>query len=64
MIAKLERPGCEETVVGLVIPAGYSFNLDGILLYLATAAVFLAQATNTPLGREQQLGLLAVLLLA
>ena len=50
MIAKLERLGCEESVVGLVIPAGYSFNLDGTCLYLATAAVFLAQATNTPLG--------------
>jgi len=62
--AKLERLGCEESVVGLVIPAGYSFNLDGTCLYLATAAVFLAQATNTPLGLEQQLGLLSVLLLA
>jgi aerobic C4-dicarboxylate transport protein len=51
-------------VVGLVIPTGYSFNLDGTCLYLATAAVFLAQATDTPLGLGQQLGLLAVLLLA
>ncbi len=64
MIAKLEDAGCEESVVGLVIPTGYSFNLDGTCLYLATAAVFLAQATNTPLTIEQQLGLLAVLLLA
>jgi aerobic C4-dicarboxylate transport protein len=64
MIAKLEDAGCEESVVGLVIPTGYSFNLDGTCLYLATAAVFLAQATNTPLTVEQQLGLLAVLLLA
>jgi len=64
MIAKLEDMGCEESVVGLVIPTGYSFNLDGTCLYLATAAVFLAQATNTPLSLEQQLGLLAVLLLA
>lgn len=64
MIAKLEAVGCEESVVGLVIPTGYSFNLDGTCLYLATAAVFLAQATNTPVGLEQQLGLLAVLLLA
>ena len=64
MIAKLEDAGCEESVVGLVIPTGYSFNLDGTCLYLATAAVFLAQATNTPLAIEQQLGLLAVLLLA
>ena len=64
MIAKLEALGCEESVVGLVIPTGYSFNLDGTCLYLATAAVFLAQATDTPLGLEQQVGLLAVLLLA
>ncbi len=64
MIAKLEAAGCEESVVGLVIPTGYSFNLDGTCLYLATAAVFLAQATNTPLTIEQQLGLLAVLLVA
>jgi sodium:dicarboxylate symporter family protein len=47
MIAKLEAAGCDESVVGLVIPTGYSFNLDGTCLYLATAAVFLAQATNT-----------------
>jgi aerobic C4-dicarboxylate transport protein len=63
MIARLEDLGCEESVVGLVIPAGYSFNLDGTCLYLATATVFLAQATNTPLGLAQQVGLLAVLLL-
>jgi aerobic C4-dicarboxylate transport protein len=64
MIAKLEAAGCDESVVGLVIPTGYSFNLDGTCLYLATAAVFLAQATNTPLPLSQQLELLAVLLLA
>jgi aerobic C4-dicarboxylate transport protein len=64
MIAKLEAAGCEESVVGLVIPTGYSFNLDGTCLYLATAAVFLAQATNTPITIEQQIGLLLVLLLA
>jgi aerobic C4-dicarboxylate transport protein len=64
MIAKLEAMGCEESVVGLVIPTGYSFNLDGTCLYLATAALFLVQATDTPLGIEQQIGLLAVLLLA
>jgi aerobic C4-dicarboxylate transport protein len=64
MIAKLEGLGAEESVVGLVIPTGYSFNLDGTCLYLATAAVFLAQATDTPLGIGQQLGLLGVLLLA
>jgi aerobic C4-dicarboxylate transport protein len=64
MIAKLEAAGCDESVVGLVIPTGYSFNLDGTCLYLATAAVFLAQATNTPLPLTDQLALLAVLLLA
>jgi aerobic C4-dicarboxylate transport protein len=64
LITKLENLGCEESVVGLVIPTGYSFNLDGTCLYLATTTVFLAQATNTPLGLWQQLGLLAVLLLS
>jgi aerobic C4-dicarboxylate transport protein len=64
MIAKLEALGCEESVVGLVIPTGYSFNLDGTCLYLATAAVFLAQATDTPLPLEHQIGLLVILLLA
>ena len=63
MITKLERLGCRKDVVGLVIPTGYSFNLDGTCLYLATATVFLAQATNTPLDFGQQFGLLAVLLL-
>ena len=63
MIAKLEDLGCSPGVTGLVIPTGYSFNLDGTCLYLATAAVFLAQATNTPLNIAQQVGLLAVLLL-
>ena len=62
MITKLERLGCRKDVVGLVIPTGYSFNLDGTCLYLATATVFLAQATNTPLDLGQQVGLLAVLL--
>jgi aerobic C4-dicarboxylate transport protein len=63
MLVKLEELGCEKGVVGLVIPTGYSFNLDGTCLYLASTAVFLAQATNTPLDFMQQLGLLAVLLL-
>jgi aerobic C4-dicarboxylate transport protein len=63
MIARMEDLGCEESVVGLVIPTGYSFNLDGTCLYLATATVFLAQATNTPLHIGQQIGLLLVLLL-
>lgn len=63
MISRMEDLGCEESVVGLVIPTGYSFNLDGTCLYLATATVFLAQATNTPLSIAQQIGLLMVLLL-
>jgi aerobic C4-dicarboxylate transport protein len=62
MISKLENLGCDETVVGLVIPTGYSFNLDGTCLYLAAAAVFLAQATNTPLDLQQQIALLIILL--
>jgi aerobic C4-dicarboxylate transport protein len=63
LVQKLQTLGCEESVVGLVIPTGYSFNLDGTCLYLTTAAVFLAQATNTPLSMEQQLVLVAVALL-
>ena len=63
LLQKLRAAGCEESVVGLVIPTGYSFNLDGTCLYLATAAVFLAQATNTPLDLAQQLALIAVMLL-
>jgi aerobic C4-dicarboxylate transport protein len=62
MISKLENLGCEESVVGLVIPTGYSFNLDGTCLYLVSAAVFLAQATNTPLDLQQQIALLLILL--
>jgi aerobic C4-dicarboxylate transport protein len=63
MLIKLEQLGCKSSVVGLVIPTGYSFNLDGTCLYLAAVSVFLAQATNTPLDLVQQVGLLAVLLL-
>lgn len=63
IIEKMEKLGCEESVVGLVVPAGYSFNLDGTCLYLATTTVFLAQATNTPLTLGQELMLMAVLLL-
>ncbi|MGA2892636.1 MAG: C4-dicarboxylate transporter DctA [Xanthobacteraceae bacterium] len=62
IIAKLEQLGCEQSVVGLVVPTGYSFNLDGTCLYLATATVFLAQATNTPLDIWHQIGLLLILL--
>lgn len=63
IMTKLEQLGCRRDVVGLVIPTGYSFNLDGTCLYLATTTVFLAQATDTPLTLVQQLGLLTVLLL-
>lgn len=63
MIKKMETLGCEESVVGLVIPTGYSFNLDGTCIYLTMAAIFLAQATNTDLTIWQQLGVLGILLL-
>lgn len=63
LIGKLERAGCSEPVTGLVIPTGYSFNLDGTSIYLTMAAVFLAQATNTPLDITHQITLLLVLLL-
>jgi aerobic C4-dicarboxylate transport protein len=62
LLRKLEQLGCERSVVGLVLPAGYSFNHDGTCLYFAAAAVFLAQATNTALGWQAQIALLAVLL--
>jgi aerobic C4-dicarboxylate transport protein len=63
LIQKMQKVGCEESVVGFVIPAGYSFNLDGTCLYLTTVAVFLAQATNTHLTFGHELALIAVLLL-
>jgi aerobic C4-dicarboxylate transport protein len=63
LINKLEKVGCSEPVVGLVVPTGYSFNLDGTSIYLTMAAVFLAQATNTPLDIGNQVTLLLVLLL-
>ena len=63
MMAKLEHLGCSKSLVGLVIPTGYSFNLDGTSIYMTMAAIFIAQATNTRLSVEQQLGILAVLLL-
>jgi aerobic C4-dicarboxylate transport protein len=63
MMAKLERAGADKPVVGLCLPMGYSFNLDGTCIYLTMAAVFLAQATNTPLDLSHQLYLLFILLL-
>jgi len=63
MLAKMERYGCSKSVVGLVIPAGYSFNLDGTSIYLSMASIFIAQAFNIHLGWAQQLQLLGVLML-
>ncbi|AXF01620.1 dicarboxylate/amino acid:cation symporter [Paraburkholderia hospita] len=63
VMVKLENLGAKKSVVGLVIPTGYSFNLDGTSIYLTLAAIFIAQATNTPLDLTHQLTLLAVLLL-
>jgi aerobic C4-dicarboxylate transport protein len=63
MMARMEAAGCSKSVVGLVIPTGYSFNLDGTSIYLTMAAVFIAQATNTPMTLLEQLTLLGVLIL-
>ncbi|HEY5755167.1 MAG TPA: dicarboxylate/amino acid:cation symporter [Steroidobacter sp.] len=63
MMGKMQQVGVEKQVVGLVIPTGYSFNLDGTSIYLTMAAVFIAQATNTPMTLLDQLTLLGVLLL-
>ncbi len=60
MIQKMQRLGASKSVVGLVIPTGYSFNLDGTNIYMTLATLFLAQATNTPLGLGQELGILAI----
>ncbi|MGY3856275.1 dicarboxylate/amino acid:cation symporter [Aeromonas intestinalis] len=64
MLVKMEALGCKKSVVGLVIPTGYSFNLDGTSIYLTMAAVFIAQATNTPLDLFHQITLLVVLLIS
>jgi aerobic C4-dicarboxylate transport protein len=63
MIEKMEKLGCSKSVVGLVIPTGYSFNLDGTSIYLTMAAIFIAQATNTNLTLIQEITILGVLLL-
>jgi len=63
LMDKMEKAGVARPVVGIVVPAGYSFNLDGTCVYLTMAALFIAQATDTPLTLTQQLSLLAVLLL-
>jgi aerobic C4-dicarboxylate transport protein len=63
LMEKLERAGCARPVVGLVVPAGYSFNLDGTCIYLTMASLFIGQATDTPLTLANQLALMGVLLL-
>jgi aerobic C4-dicarboxylate transport protein len=63
MIVKMERLGCSKSVVGLVIPSGHSFNLDGTSIYLTIAALFIAQATNTHLGFRQEMFVLLILML-
>jgi aerobic C4-dicarboxylate transport protein len=63
LMEKLEHAGCARPVVGIVVPAGYSFNLDGTCIYLTAAAIFIAQATDTPLTLAQQLSVVGVLLL-
>jgi aerobic C4-dicarboxylate transport protein len=64
LIEKLERAGCPKPVVGLVVPAGYSFNLDGTCIYMSLAALFIAQACNIPLSLGDQLVLMAVAVLS
>jgi aerobic C4-dicarboxylate transport protein len=64
IIQKLRRLGCSDSTVGLVIPTGYSFNLDGTNIYMSMAAVFLAQATNTPLTLSDQIALLLVAMIS
>ncbi len=63
LMRKMESTGCSKGVVGIVLPAGYSFNLDGTSIYLTMAALFVAQATDTHLTLWQELGILAILLL-
>ncbi len=63
LMVKLEKLGCAKSVVGLVVPSGYSFNLDGTSIYLTIAALFVAQATNTHLSAAQEIQLLLVLML-
>jgi aerobic C4-dicarboxylate transport protein len=62
LMAKLEHLGCSKSVVGLVVPTGYSFNLDGTSIYMTMGAIFVAQATNSHLSLAEELGILAILL--
>jgi len=63
LLSKLEQAGCDKAIVGFVLPAGYSFNLDGTSIYMAIAVGFIAQATDTPFSWDQQVAVLAVILL-
>lgn len=63
LMLQLERLGCAKPVVGLVVPTGYAFNLDGTAIYLSMAALFIAQAAHVPLSLQQQIGMLALLLI-
>jgi Na+/H+-dicarboxylate symporter len=63
LMIKMEKLGCEESVVGLVMPAGYTFNADGTAIYLSMGAIFIAQATNVHLGLRDQLVILLVLMI-
>jgi aerobic C4-dicarboxylate transport protein len=63
LVEKLQQAGCDEVVVGFVLPAGYSFNLDGTGIYMALSVGFIAQATDTPFSITQQIALLGVLML-
>ena len=63
IMAKLEKAGCEKSVVGLIIPAGYSFNLDGTSIYLSLSVIFLAQVYNVPLSLGQELAVIGILLI-
>ena len=63
IMAKLEKAGCEKSVVGLIIPAGYSFNLDGTSIYLSLSLIFLAQVYGVPLSLAQELSIIGVLLI-
>jgi len=64
LLEKLERAGCQRAVVGVVVPTGYSFNPDGTNIYMTLAALFIAQATNTPVSLGDQLTLLLVAMLS
>jgi aerobic C4-dicarboxylate transport protein len=64
LIEKMERAGCDKSVVGLVVPTGYSFNMDGINIYMTLAALFIAQATNVELTFAQQITLLLVAMIS